>query len=163
MTHQQTERMGPKEFGAVVLDARKRAGLSRREAGELIHTHERQIGKYECGDTAIMPDVAARMAEAYKEPWIETTYCQCVCPMGGCTPAVRIGTELMNSLLQVSMYDESRLTYAVRNVYEIMADGIIDAGERIEFERSQQEIDARLAQLLEVAACARHAMAQSGR
>lgn len=161
MTKQQT--MSRLEFGQRVRQSREKSGLTREEAAGRLSLSVRQIANYETGLTQLPPEKAHSMARVYNDPWLETTYCQCMCPITGCAPTVRLGAELMNALLPASMYDNERMASALRNVYEIMEDGVIDQGERIEFERSQQELELRIAQLAEVAVCVRQAGAQARR
>lgn len=143
--------------------ARESCGLTREQAGELLAVTGRMIANYETGVNPWPTDVVVRMAEAYRNPWLLPMFCQTECPIGKHCPHIEIGTGVAENLLEMHLYDSGNMDHTIRDLHDVLKDGVIEPEEQAVYERSTAELLKRDAQLRQLYYSSQCVAAQSGR
>lgn len=155
--------MAKDQFVSAAARARKAARLSQMQAAELIGVTDRMLCHYECGNTQVPPDVATRMADAYREPGLRTLFCQTVCPIGMLHPQIDPEMGVADSLLEAFLYDAEYVEHAMRDIHTIMQDGAVSAQETAAYEECRRTLREREAQLRQLLLSTERAYARSAR
>lgn len=123
------------------LEIRKKHGLSREKASELMDTlSPEKIEKIENEKQAPTPMDIMEMAAGYEEPSMRNYYCAHDCPMGQYyVPSIEF-KELEKTVLQMVAALNSMHSMQERLI-AISADGKIDGDEIKDFVRIQKELE----------------------
>ena len=137
-------KISTRENKSVYQQTREKLGLSRAEAADLMEemgVPEYRLVRLEDGSTAVQPEDVVAMARAYNEPELRNYYCTHQCPIGRLdAPEVVLKGNVHEILVNMVVALDS-VNQKKGRLMEILADGEVEASERLDFEKISEELE----------------------
>lgn len=120
--------------------ARKKAGLTREEAAELLHISVRSLADYEAGVTIPKDDIVCEMIEIYDAPWLGYQHLRYSSEVGKrYLPDITL-TDLARAVLRFQK-EVRDIDSIDKDMIDIACDGEINDDELDRWQQVRKEID----------------------